>query len=370
MDAQTFVNINKIIERDSKSTTYKFALLRGTIDLINDNSPYSYLKEGRAYFPTGLLVEKWLLYYYPIVDSAIPIPQINGPTNLAFGPKLKFISDYYKAVGGFSAFYNDLKNKGIPQSIKNNFLDLVRDLNRTITTMPMKYLGRSISQDFYSIYKYEKIDRIKKTDSVDVEYLIESFGYFSIPIEYHDAFKLLGNFITGQDAIFFKWAEFSVTASRRTLSVNQVINEVLKSPITAREITASKAFYKELLQSEGSVYCVWTGLKINQYDIDHIIPFSIWKNNDLWNLLPAQAKINNQKRDKIPAESLIDQRSDLINHYWQMLDKANEKRFQKELRIALLGQNAQENWPVVALNKLKDSCRYLISTRGFEEWKG
>lgn len=178
----------------------------------------------------------------------------------------------------------------------------------------------------------------------------------------------MGSFITGQDAILFKWAEFSVAASGKSLSVNQVINEVLKSPITAREIATSKAFYKELLQNEKTVYCVWSGKKISQYDIDHIIPFSIWKNNDLWNLLPAQAKINNQKRDKIPAAELINKQSDLISHYWHMLHHAKEKRFQKELRIALLGQNAEENWPLIALDKLKDSCRYLISTRGFEEW--
>jgi hypothetical protein len=31
-----FANINKIIERDSKATTYKFALLRGVIEIIQD----------------------------------------------------------------------------------------------------------------------------------------------------------------------------------------------------------------------------------------------------------------------------------------------------------------------------------------------
>jgi hypothetical protein len=368
MDSQTFININKILERDSKSTTYKFALLRGTINLIEDNSPYLYLKENRAYLPMGLLIEKWLLFYYPIVDSEVLIPQINGPMNLAFGPKLKQLTAYYRGIGGFSAFYNDLKSKGIPTPITGVFLDLVGDLNRTITTMPMKYLGRSISQDFYSIYQYKNAGKRKKAESIDAEYLINSFGYFSIPMEYYEAFKLLGSFITGQNAILFKWAEFSVTASGKTLSINQVINEVLISPITAREIAASKSFYKELLQSEGTVYCVWSGNKISQYDIDHIIPFSVWKNNDLWNLLPAQAKINNQKRDKIPAESLIDKRRDLITHYWQMLHNAKQKRFQKELRIALLGKNIEEDWSDVALNKLKDSCSYLITTRGFEQW--
>ena len=45
MDKKIFSNIGKIIERDSKSTTYKFALLRGTIDIIQENSPYIYQKK-------------------------------------------------------------------------------------------------------------------------------------------------------------------------------------------------------------------------------------------------------------------------------------------------------------------------------------
>ncbi len=60
-----FSNISRIIERDSKVTTYKFALLRGVIDIIQDNSPYITFSEGRIHIPTGLLIEKWMLYYYP-----------------------------------------------------------------------------------------------------------------------------------------------------------------------------------------------------------------------------------------------------------------------------------------------------------------
>jgi hypothetical protein len=78
MNPEIFSNIGKILERDSKSTTYKFALLRGVIDIIQDNSPYIYFEDGRAHFPTGLLIEKWMLYYFPILESRTIIPQING----------------------------------------------------------------------------------------------------------------------------------------------------------------------------------------------------------------------------------------------------------------------------------------------------
>lgn len=368
MNNEIFYNISKIIERDSKTSTYKFALLRGVIDIIQDNSPYILTEKNRVQIPTGLLIEKWMIYYYPIFQSQISIPQINGKINLAFGNQLiKFISDY-EVRGGFSAFYNDLKNKGIPEDLQSDFFELAKKLRNTITNMPMKYIGRSISNDFYSIFKYEN-QTIRRKSTIDIETLIKEFGTFSIPYEYYEAFKILGSFINGQDSILFKWAEFSVNASNNNLSVDKVLNEVLKNPITLREIKESKKLYKQILQNEGKVYCVWTGRKISNYNIDHVIPFSVWKNNDLWNLLPADSKINNQKRDKIPTPEIIEKQKNLILDYWGIICENQTKRFQKEIQVALLGNHSFDSWQTVAISQLQNSCNYLIENRGFEGWE-
>ncbi|MEN3323745.1 HNH endonuclease domain-containing protein [Mariniflexile soesokkakense] len=368
MNNEVFFNISKIIERDSKSTTYKYALLRGVIDIIQDNSPYISFDKYRVQIPTGLLIEKWLMYYYPILQSQTSIPQINGETNLAFSIQLnKLISDY-EARGGFSAFYNDLKNKGIPEDLQSDFFELAKKLRDTITKMPMKYIGRSITNDFYSIFNYEN-HTIRRKSTIDIETLIKEFGTFSIPYGYYEAFKILGSFINGQDSILFKWAEFSVNASGNNLSVHKVLNEALKSPITMRDIKESKKLYKEILQKEGNVYCVWTGRKISNYDIDHLIPFSVWKNNDLWNLLPSDSRINNQKRDKIPTPEIIERQKNLILDYWGIIFESQSKRFQKEIQVALLGNHSFDSWKNIGITQLQNSCNYLIENRGFEGWK-
>ena len=369
MDNVVFQNISKIIQRDSKTTTYKFALLRGVIDIIQDNSPFINFSKDRVYFPTGLLIEKWILYYYPILECSTNIPQIKGATNIAFGIQLKKIIDAYKSTGGFSAFYNDLKNKGIPKNLLADFFALAKILKGTITTMPMKYIGRSISNDYYSIFNFDPGTTPRGTTQIDMEFLISNFGTFSIPKDYYDAFKILGSFISGQDSIIFKWAEFSVNASGQNLSIEKVINEVLKSPITLREIRESKKIYREILKQEGKVYCVWTGKEISDYHVDHMIPFSIWKNNDLWNLLPSQSKTNNQKRDKIPSPELIEKQKDLILQYWDLMNKNLSQRFRKEIQIALLGNNSFAAWQTTGIKQLQSTCTYLISNRGFEEWK-
>jgi hypothetical protein len=369
MEDVVFKNIAKIIERDSKVTTYKYALLRGVIDIIQDNSPFISFSDGRVNIPTGILIEKWILYYYPILESPTYIPQINGDVNLAFGNQLDKIISAYRPIGGFSAFYNDLKNKGIPESTKQDFIALAKKLQETITKMPMKYIGRSISNDFYSIFNYHaQRPRTHSSTSIDIEFLINNFGSFSLPVEYYEAFKVLGSFIGGQDSILFKWAEFSVNASGKRLSIENVVNEVLRNPITERDVTESKNIYRSILKKEGKVYCVWTGKSINRYDVDHMIPFSVWKNNDLWNLLPSQSTTNNQKRDKIPSPDLIERRKDLILYYWNLIKHNQPQRFQKEMQVALLGNNPFTAWQETAIQQLQSSCEYLISNRGYDEW--
>ena len=369
MDKTIFSNISKIIERGRKSSTYKFALLRGTIEIIDENSPYIYLKDNEAIFPLGLLVEKWILYYYPIYE--LDISQ-NTSKNSSFELRLKALIKYYEQKGGFSAFYNDLNKNNIPDEFKLEFFELLRSIRDTICDMPMKHIGNVLTKNHNSIYKPSKNKIFKSNFNKysDRENIINDFGEFSIPIAYYEAFKIFGSFINGKDSILFKWAEFSAKASGENFNIGSVVTQVLKSPITEREILESKKLYKNILEKKGKVYCVWTGKKLNQYDIDHIIPFSVWKNNDLWNLLPSTASLNRfSKRDKIPSPTLVEKQKDIILDYWDLIHKEQSDRFQKEIQITLLGNKPFASWKENGITQLKESCNYLIENRGFEEWK-
>ena len=369
MDIHVFSNISKIIERESKATTYKFALLRGVIDIIQDNSPYITFEGDYVKFPTGLLIEKWILYYYPILQSRILIPQIHGESPLAFEKNFLKIIQTYNSQGGLSAFYSDLKNNRIPEFIKPDLKSLIQVLKKTITGMPMRYIGRSISNEYYSIFKHQNQKSSNKSHSINLQELILNYGTFHIPLEYYEAFKILGSFINGQDSILFKWAEFSVNASRDNLRIENVVNEILKSPITEREIAESKKIYTEMLGREENIQCVWTGKHLTTYDIDHLIPFSVWKNNDLWNLLPSDSKTNSQKRNKIPSPNLIEKRKDVIINYWEIIKSNQNDRFETEMKISLLGEKPIYDWKKLGIEQLKNTCHYLINSRGFEEWR-
>lgn len=297
MNTETLKNINKIIERDNKTSTYKFALLRGVIDIIQSNSPYIKVESDKAILPMGLLIENWIIYYYPILENRIP--QIYGRNNkLQFEGLLNELIELYKQNGGLSKLVEDLRSKGIP-AMYESFTALVRSMRSTIANMPMRYIGKSIYNQEYAIFKpnndTKKLSKINDTIS-----LVQYAGTFTIPLDYFEALKVFGSFISGQNTLLHKWAEFSFEASGRSFDKVMVRDQLSPYIVEVRNITESKRIYAEHLKKHNYLYCVWTGKKTKQYEIDHLLPFSVWKNNDLWNLLPADIKINGQKSDKIP----------------------------------------------------------------------
>ncbi|MEN6517970.1 MAG: HNH endonuclease domain-containing protein [Methanospirillum sp.] len=71
--------------------------------------------------------------------------------------------------------------------------------------------------------------------------------------------------------------------------------------------------------------------------VDHAIPFSLWRNNELWNLLPATNRVNAGKRDMIPTPSLIDERIGAIVDHWHLLHEAYPVRLMNEIAVSLIG---------------------------------
>jgi len=53
MPSFSIKDLAKIIERDSKDATYKYALLRGTIELIQEHDQYKRVSGEEVSFPLG-----------------------------------------------------------------------------------------------------------------------------------------------------------------------------------------------------------------------------------------------------------------------------------------------------------------------------
>lgn len=72
----------KIIEQESKTSTYKFALLRALIDIITAQSPHIEVRTNLVAIPILLISDKWIFYYWDLMRK--DCPQINGGRKTCF----------------------------------------------------------------------------------------------------------------------------------------------------------------------------------------------------------------------------------------------------------------------------------------------
>jgi len=177
---------------------------------------------------------------------------------------------------------------------------------------------------------------------------------------------LVGHWIS--EAILLRWAELVHEFSARSIPISTILSHLLITPEISRDVAVAKSIYTNL----GNLTCVWSNKSLAniRFDVDHIIPFSLWHNNDLWNLMPSDQKINNQKRDKIITRETLYQCEDRIIHYWRLQNSTNPQRFQSEVSRTLLGsQIPKYNWERRALTSLAEAMELVAIQRGVERWE-
>jgi hypothetical protein len=86
-----------------------------------------------------------------------------------------------------------------------------------------------------------------------------------------------------------------------------------------RTTTEVRHRFEQLKQQSPEIaQCVWSAKSLEKkYAIDHSLPFARWPNNDLWNLLPTDSKINSQKSDRLPTQQKLKAAKERIQHWWQ-----------------------------------------------------
>ena len=218
------------------------------------------------------------------------------------------------------------------------------------------------------IYNYVPGVKLATGEPYTMLWMTAGIGTFTIPRDYFDTLREMGSFIGGMDSLLIKWGEFSHEATGRNHSLADILAGVLVRPVDERDVVDAKRIYLEMMRREGRLSCVWTGQKLLSFDVDHALPYSVLKNNDLWNLLPTAAPVNAKKKDKIPTPERVSEAADRILLYWNELRGFLPTRFDNEMQTALLGQAPGANWQRDAIKRVADLCGYLIDMRGFEPW--
>jgi len=370
IDTEALRQINYIIEHDSASSTYKYVLLKS---VINASQKYEHLiktEHSRANIPLGLIVEQWILDYMPFVFK--DISQQNNKTVLD-QPITTIYNNIFQILNldktkeweyAYMQFTKALQNPTMSGELSKEFLKLSKKIADKIVTMPMKYTGKSEYEFFIpQRYKFGSI-KLVNDEVYNSSFVVNDFGYFSISEQHYNIFRYLGQTLYGTSTIMAKWKQKTNSLNANQETVKDIIEKLSGDTLEIRETTS----IRKMLSQEKE--CIWSGkeLKDKNYDVDHVLPFSVWFNNDLWNMLPTDRILNQQKKKaKIPTRRLIEKRADIIMNYWNDYQKAMPLLFKSQIEVALIGKEIAEDKALdIAIESLCTKSDYLIHDRGHE----
>lgn len=342
--------IESILNRDKKDATYKPALFRALAELATAaHHEAAWLPEGKVAVALGLIADKWLEYFWPLFESETFIPQKRGerrgcPKPVAFRAELEALIALYRSRGGLCAFSVDQRSDQLPSPARALHRKVRSKLCDTIRSGPIYYAGGGGSKTF--VY-----DPLSKRVLMDADLWRE--------------LSVMGSWIA--DATILRWAELTAEISQDALRPSQVIDQLLTIPIPEREVGAARSLYAGL---ETKV-CVWTDRSLrSEFDVDHAIPFALWRNNDLWNLLPAAPTANNEKRDRLPTQPLLRSRKDFIVYYWSLMRAQHPVRFDSEAsKLVTAGVAGGSNWESPLFAALVEAVELTAIQRGTDRWE-
>lgn len=348
--------IESVLRNDKKVASYKLALLRAFCDVAEqDDHAVAWNPSGNIAIPTIRIAELWLIYYWPLISSSQMIPQNNaeatGGSAIAFRKPLyelivesaeEFQINDLSDTQLLSAFMLAWKKGVLSDDLQKRLKTTLSKIRNAIITGPVKFASSG-----------EMFSHNKTNDAIEVE------------AELWLEFCLTGYWV--RDSLILRWAELCCRFGFRLphLNIGIVMERLLQKPEVEREQALARKIY---LQNP-NLSCVWTGreLSSNSFDVDHALPFSLWYNNDLWNLLPASKKVNNQKRDAIPASSVFLKSRDRIIDNWQFTYSVEPELFKFEVQRTL-GEFNSDFWEKPLFDHLKRKAEVAIFQRGAREW--
>lgn len=326
-----FPLIRNIVVNDSKASTYKIGLLRALLR-IAEGHPGAVIEhtDEHVALPVGLVALYWLKLYKPLVDQFAMQQNSSNSKGLGFIKEngwLQLIShtsnDFY--IG--ASYTGDDVVKPLYQALK--------DIASTIKNMPARYT--TLPGTNTSVFDVE-LNRTKKPGSqlvIDFAFLA-SLGTFYVPKHIWDSLTQFSVWI--EPALINEWSTLMAGYGQNKAKAFTKLDylNALRWDDPTRSTSRIRQRVNDLMTSQ-DVLCCWSGkqLKPTSFAVDHAFPFARWPNNDLWNLLPANTKVNSQKSDKLPTGIKLAGSRDFILEWWKQGWQHNQTEFFSQANLAL-----------------------------------
>ncbi len=326
--------IRHIIVNDSKSATYKLALLRTLLRIADAHSGAVIDRsDGKVAIPLGLVALYWIRQFKRLIDKE----DIQQNSNASIG--LGFIKpDGWERLKDLKLGADDLSIGSLFTGEKAKAFDkTIRDSLATIKDGPVKFTYQGSIEYPHFIMERQKP---KHSDSIIVDtQFLESYGKFVLDESLWDCFRLYHSWI--EPLVVNQWIKEMQRFKRnkdREISL-QTYHDSLVWIDKDHDTKDVRKRVEQLRKQDIDIHSVWSGNKLrNEFHVDHCLPFTYWPNNDKWNLLPTTTKENLSKSDKVPTAHRLHDSKQRVLDWWQLAwgeEPILKSRFFSEASLSL-----------------------------------
>ncbi|SDB53983.1 HNH endonuclease [Butyrivibrio sp. INlla16] len=137
---------------------------------------------------------------------------------------------------------------------------------------------------------------------------------------------------------YYEWAKFLERVNEDSV-VDHLLSKIDESTLRTR---SSLAYYRDILFREFESKCFYCGKPVTKksVEVDHFIPWSFIKDDQIWNFVLACPECNNKKRDKLAQVDYLNKISDRNEI---LIERNTINRAEAAGRIKMIYNWAQKN---------------------------
>ena len=334
--------LRHLILNDAKSATYKLGLLRVLCRLADGAAGLAREGDGdHVSLPLGAVALFWLRLYLPLLRRDLP----QSVANRGGGEALGFV----KAGTAALLATDDLPAAELRVGARftgaraSAVMAALAEAAETVVRMPATFMTFPNGGPVLPTARARPPKLGGKDGIILDETLLRGFGTLMVPRTLWQALQRFSCWI--EPSLVVEWIRlmqgYAARQDRHLPEAN--IGAAMTWLEPQRDVALPRGIALRLLARNQPLRCVWSGqrLRADAFDIDHCFPWAAWPCSDLWNLLPADRRVNQHgKRDRLPSEALLAAAAEPIRDWWQasyLIGEVLPGRFALEAAASLPG---------------------------------
>jgi len=270
---------------DDVATSYKFLFFKGLLNQLKNNE-----FKSKPIDLVEVMIDMISFAWYP--------------------------STYFKiSLGNRDQIVNVLNKVKIPKSSKSNFSSLRNNIKNQISYLNLPDLLKHVPYRLLTSFYIEELRGIadQKRNKALYEISIKTFETRRPLYKFIDDRHLMlhsdwVSFLKENIALVEAWFSWNwLQYLQKNNSNVPNLSEKISPAINRKPITKQIEFWDHIIKNF-EVKCIYTNKKltVDNYELDHYLPWSFVAHDKLWNLIPVTKEANRDKSDRLPQDSSLD----------------------------------------------------------------